>query len=133
MAGYRPGIAEPGLFWIVGKDLNSPKVADMLKLARKFQREWLKFQVSEADDQWEKYHMRKMMSGLDRIACNLLGFKRDWNIDSEDTRAESGFINCPFCFGQVHPEASICMHCRNVINAKKAATLTKPDAEAAFK
>jgi hypothetical protein len=123
MDGYNPPVAEPGLFWVRGGHEHATigkKFAAELTEARKRQIEWFKFIISRADDDWEKYHMRRMITGLQRIACQLMKLDRPWSIDVQfDAAQSSGYVKCPFCFGEVHPEAVLCMHCRNVLNEAK--------------
>src|SRR5215470_13830953 len=71
---YEPGESEPGLGWVRGgysreEALSTPETKDLLSKMRVRQVEWFKRLVSAGDDDWSRYHMRRMISDLQRIAA----------------------------------------------------------------
>jgi len=136
MSEYVPGVAEPGLFWLRGsltvKDIETTH-KDELSRARELQIAWFHKLVETADDDWGKYKMRRMVSSIQRQACNVLKLDREWNTEKE-SNFNLSLKPCPFCRADVHPEAIICTHCRGIINMERykteyreagVATLTK--------
>lgn len=118
MGQYVEGVAEPGLFWARGffKETDvRQKLSEELYRARTLQTQWFKLLVEVADDDWGQYHMRKMISTIQRRACDALKLDREWNSDRE-IAANLAMKPCPFCRAEVHPEAIICLHCRGILN-----------------
>jgi hypothetical protein len=119
----QPGIAEPGLFWARGgytseEVLEAKELQKELKATRLKQNEWFKIMVAVADDDWNRYKQRRMISDLQRLACKCLHIERPWDIEMEIGKAVK-MLNCKFCRAEVHPEAIICMHCRGVLDMVK--------------
>lgn len=117
---YTPNESEPGLFWIRGgytnqEALEAEELKEPLARARVMQLEWFKRLVSAGDDDWGRYHMRKMISDLQRIAAKSLKLEREWDIELEVGR-HVGLKPCKFCRADIHPEAIICMHCHGVVD-----------------
>lgn len=120
LMGYEPGKAEPGLTWISGNhgpvEIES-KMPDQMKLLRARQMEWFKNLVTIADDDWSKLHMRRAISGLQRVACRCLNLDREWNIDIEiEKQLDIDMTPCKFCRAPIHHEAIVCMHCQGILN-----------------
>jgi hypothetical protein len=119
--GLVMGEAEPGLFWVPGDydgkydQIKSVFAADYSE-AEKKQYLWFRNIVAKADDAWNKFHQRGMISAMERLAATHLKLERDWLLDAEITR---GFSECPSCFEKVNPKAIICRHCGFVINEEE--------------
>lgn len=116
MPGYETEISEPGLFWSRGmiKASNVKSVlSEELEYARKKQLVWFKRLVEQADDDWGRYHMRRMISSLQRLACDVLKIPKEWNQDAEIAR-NIAMKPCKFCHADIHPEAIICQYCRGI-------------------
>jgi hypothetical protein len=122
-SNVEPGIAEPGLFWSRGaftreEVLASKDLQGELYNTRAKQTKWFKNMIAMADDDWNRYHQRRMISDLQRLACKCLHIERPWDIDLEIGKAVK-MLSCKFCRAEVHPEAIICMHCRGVLDMAK--------------
>jgi hypothetical protein len=118
--GYSVGVAEPGLFWASGvyeKETAQDILVEEFGIARKLQLEWFKALISIADDNWSQYQTRKMISGLQRLVCSILGLEREWNLDIEVDKANT--MTCKFCRAMIHPDSVMCMHCRGILNMEK--------------
>jgi len=120
MAHTQKDVSEPGLFWLRDarntKDVLSGKDAEgheMLELYKQLQMTWFERIVEEADEYWARIRSRRVISDLQRAACNILGLKREWNLKMEIYESLS---KCKFCFEQVHPNAIICGHCNGVLD-----------------
>lgn len=121
--GYEPGRAEPGLTWVTGefspRMIEDQLATEMIHL-RANQLMWFQNIVSLADDDWQKYHMRRMISSLQRLACSLLKLEREWNIEDEiGKQAETGMTPCKFCRQLIHFEAIVCPHCSGILNMER--------------
>jgi hypothetical protein len=121
---YSPDEAEPGLFWVSGKfskmELEGglePKISQAIEVARRLQVAWFKRLVNEADDNWNKYKMRRMISDIERLAAVCLGLEKEWNID---TMVERSLAVCKFCRSQVSNEAIVCPQCHGILNIERA-------------
>ena len=118
MAEYEPNVAEPGLFWARGmikeKDVKITLAVE-LDDARRMQLEWFKRLVSTADDDWGKYHVRRMISTIQRIAASTLKLEKEWNQEREIER-NLAMKPCKFCHADLHPEAIICQYCRGILD-----------------
>ena len=119
---FEPSIAEPGLFFVRGgydniEVLASKEIRPDLMHARELQQNWFKRLVAAGDDDWSRYHMRRMISDLQRVACKCLGLSRPWDIDIEVLT--SARTNCKYCRAEIHPEAIICMHCRGILDMER--------------
>lgn len=118
---FESNVSEPGLFWARGiwtKAKVEAELVEELELARKLQNEWFARLVTSADDDWERYHQRAMMSGLQKIACVHLKLDRQWNLEAE-TNANLSLIKCKFCQADISANAIICMHCRGVLDVAR--------------
>lgn len=112
------GVAEPGLFWARGliKHSDVPVVLEKeLARARALQVEWFKRQIAEADDDWGRYHTRKSISTLQKIAATTLKLEREWNIDIE-VRENLLLKTCKFCMADLNPEAIVCRYCQGILD-----------------
>ena len=126
LAGYEPGIAEPGLAWVRGPvkvvEIEKQMVTE-LQTMRELQAAWFKNLVAQADDDWGRYHMRRMISNLQKIAARHLNLDRDWNIDIEiERQSDIDMTPCKFCRSAVHHEAIVCPHCQGILNMKRYQT-----------
>lgn len=121
---YEPDVAEPGLFWVSGKHRAEeilagvePRITKGVERARELQIEWFKRLVTEADDQWGKFKMRRMISDIERLAAVTLGLEKEWNIDTLVSRA---LTVCKFCRSQINNEAIICPQCHGILDIERA-------------
>jgi len=118
--GIRLGEAEPGLFWVPGnfaekethKELQATFAAEFRDAAR-LQIEWFKSLVSLADDGWNRFKQRGMISQMQKIAASALKLEREWLLDIEVTAALS---ECPICYEKVHPKAIVCRGCNGILD-----------------
>jgi hypothetical protein len=121
---YEPDVAEPGLFWAAGQFTKAEafeKLAREITEARQLQENWFRALVEQADDYWQKFHARRMISSLQRKACAYLGVMRDWNIQSElDMQVDLDMAPCKFCRSPIHREAFVCPQCSGILDMKKA-------------
>jgi len=124
VSGFESEVAEPGLFWLkdqykIGEILNGidAKVTRALERARALQNEWFKRLVVQADDNWGKYRMRRMVSDIERLAAVALGMEKEWNID---TMVERALTVCKFCRSQVNNDAIVCPQCHGILNIERA-------------
>lgn len=118
LSHYEPNVAEPGLFFVQGGwSIKSAynQFIDEIELARKLQTVWFERIVDAADDDWMKYHMRKMISHVQRVACTELGLKKEWN-QAREVEEYLKMKQCKFCRADVHPEAIVCQHCQGVLD-----------------
>jgi hypothetical protein len=123
MPGYSADVSEPGLFWVPG-DYSAEAIKKQfnpqLINARKLQDQWFIKLVELADDDWQQYHSRRMVSGLQRKACEMLGLTRDWNIVIDlERQLDLDMTPCKFCRGPVHRDAIVCQHCTGVLNVER--------------
>lgn len=124
LPGYEAGKAEPGIFWVPGvyekKDIER-ELKDELLIARNLQHAWFLNLVAIADDDWAKVRMRRIISGLQRVACRCLGLEREWNLDREvELAANVDMIQCKFCRSSVHSDAIICPQCTGILDMDRA-------------
>lgn len=118
MAHYETGVAEPGLFWARGNLTKNDVLVQLeqdLNEARKMQVEWFKRLVDSADDDWGKYHVRRLISSLQRKACQILKLDREWNMDKEVTE-NLKLTACKFCRADIHAESVVCRYCGGILN-----------------
>jgi hypothetical protein len=117
----QPGVAEPGIFWLRGQylkaeilDFSDKKITTLVDKNRDMQTTWFKSLVKAADDDWSRFHIRKMISDLQVLAVKALGIEREYDIAMEIGLSKTK--PCKFCRADIHPEAIICMHCRGVVD-----------------
>lgn len=118
MAEYEPFIAEPGLFWVRGMVKQADvrvTLKEELQAARQMQLEWFKRLVSVADDDWGRYHVRRMISTIQRIAASTLKLDKEWNQEREIEK-NLALKPCKFCRADLHAEAIICQYCRGILD-----------------
>jgi len=109
------GTCEPGLFAVEGEhDVESIRKNFPGELARAYrnQTEWFKKNVSHADDLWQRFRRRSMISNLCVDAARWLGLNREWIIDNE---IDAAAIKCPVCFSTVNANAAVCGSCRAIL------------------
>jgi hypothetical protein len=123
-AHYEPTVSEPGLFWQRGQwskaEVDS-KLGKEIAIARTMQVEWFKRLVDSADDDWGRYRMRRMISGLQRTACNILKLERDWNMETE-IRENLAMGPCKFCHADIHMDSIVCRYCQGILNMARYKT-----------
>lgn len=122
MSYVEAGVAEPGIFWVRGlykeKDIQS-ELAEELHEARKKQLVWFERLVEIADDDWNRYHIRRMITTIQKLAASTLKLDREWSLD-KDIRNALAVTNCKFCRAEIHPDAVVCRYCSGVLDVKKA-------------
>jgi hypothetical protein len=69
--------------------------------------------VEAADDDWSRYHMRRMISTIQRLAANTLKLPKEWNQERE-VEMNLAMKPCKFCFADIHPGAIICRYCQGI-------------------
>lgn len=116
--GIMIGVAEPGIFWLVGKltekDILSKYNGTYQEVLEK-QKKWFENLVAEGDDAWNKFHTHKMISDTCRLAAKYLGFERPWNIH---TTVEN-MAECKACTTIIPARAVVCPQCGAVLDAEK--------------
>jgi hypothetical protein len=115
--GYEPGVSEPGLDWVSGEFKNDEEGRKLFKIQHaavltqmeRLQFNWYKALIRIADDDWNKYHMHKFITDLQRTAARTLNVTtKDWMLE---TQIEESMGRCKFCFTTIHPQAQICFNC----------------------
>jgi len=115
--------AFPGLFALKG-DYDEPKLV-MVKFAKEMaffrdtQIHWFERLIAIADDTWSKSHSPIAISSLERDACRMLGYKRDW-LNPIPLEVQE---KCPFCQNPINSGAIKCVTCGEVLDKKKYAEL----------
>lgn len=108
----------PGMFWVPG-DYPEKEVAirfkDKVELALKETRLWFANLVKMADDDWQKHHLHKAISDLQRNAVNYLGWEREWNIDPLIQNQN----RCWSCKNPFHAGAMVCGTCKAILDHDK--------------
>jgi hypothetical protein len=109
----------PGLFAVAGdwsdKKEFSLKHMKELVFYKNTQNNWFTALVNIADDFWSKTHSPASISDLQREACKILGFRRDWLNPVPFEQAEK----CPFCQNAVITGAIKCVTCGEILDKKK--------------
>lgn len=124
--------AEPGIFFVtealtrlkdepesvylsrVKADIKK-KYATRIQEALRRQKNWFIQLVEFADDEWNKFHNHKMISDLQRYACDYLGLTREWNVKGESL----GNVFCPACQSTISKDAIVCPQCRVVVKPEE--------------
>lgn len=113
-----PPDAAPGLMVLVG-DLDRKDIAiehaESLQSLYRIQNAWLSNLVMIADDTWAKTKSPIGISDLQREACRMLEYKRDWLNPLPDEILEK----CPICKSAINPGALKCLHCQTILNQKE--------------
>lgn len=121
---YTPDEAEPGLFWAPGpytQESAKKELATEILEARRLQQKWFEALVELADDYWQKFHARRMISSLQRRAVEYLGLQRDWNLVNElEAQLDLDLSPCKFCRSMIHREAFVCPQCSGIIDLERA-------------
>lgn len=110
--------AIPGLFFFEGEYSKKEigiKFFENIEGAKARTRSWFKRLVTMADDDWAKFHQHKMITDIQRGACNYLGIERDWNFNILTAKTTS----CWSCKSPIHPLAITCNSCRAIINMEE--------------
>ena len=123
VTGYDAGKAEPGLFWVPGKHTAEEilaKFPDLVEQARNLQTEWFKALFNQAEDDWAKYRIRRMIGGIQKVAAKALKLEPEWSIDSLVNQANNPeMIPCKYCKSLVNNTAMICPHCSGVLDVER--------------
>ncbi len=109
--------AHPGIIAVEGSITVVPK--EILLELKKVQDVWKERVITHADDLWQKYRQRKFISDIAVLVARTLGLEneKEWaKIIVKDAKLTK---NCPACYGVVHVDALICLHCRTIIDPKK--------------
>lgn len=110
----------PGLFAIDGhKHPEEIKANNSEELSKAYMntRAWFDALVKRADDDWQRNHMHKSISDLQRKACTYLEYQKEWNFDVFTHK----MTLCWACKQAVNPEAIICGGCKAILNASEYA------------
>jgi len=106
----------PGLFAVVGdwtdKKEFGTKHLKMVMDYRNRQNGWFKNLVDIADDTWSRTHSPVGISDIQKDACRLLGYRRDWlnPLPFEEQN------KCPVCMNAINLGALKCVACGHVID-----------------
>jgi hypothetical protein len=111
--------ARPAIFYVYGELTNEDALyecAAEIELAIQQQMRWFERLVQLADDDWQKTHMHKGISDLQRYAAKALDVRRDWSgMITEQPKQE----NCPACGTMVNAGVLVCSACRTIIRPKE--------------
>lgn len=124
--------AKPGLLAVVGgysPETASVNFEDEIKQMHVLQNKWFENLIKLADDDWQRFHQHKMITDLQRYACNALNQEREWNMD---VIAEA-IIKCPACAINLPASVAVCSACRCVINPEAYKKLVFADDRAAVR
>ena len=111
-------IPMPGLFWVPGEHTRLSLKTDhktLLTSAGNNTMAWFQALVAQADDNWAKNNQRKFISDVQRIACNHLALRREWDYDA----ILSTSAICPACMTGVNPGAAVCLNCHAILDEEK--------------
>jgi hypothetical protein len=78
---------------------------------------WYNALIELADGDWSIKKDKRLITQLQVDAARRMNIDKEWAKDAITERKES----CPACFGSVHPDAVICIHCRTVIKPEEYA------------
>jgi hypothetical protein len=128
LLGYKPGIADPGLFCVAGEHtkktlegftdpITKKAFKVLLEEARVRQRNWYSELVLQTDKLWARTNGNPIVVGEDaKIAAIKLNLNRDWMHNFASLEK----INCKACGNLVNPAYPICPNCKAIINEEKA-------------
>ena len=116
--GYDKEDAMPGMFHVDGAYTVAEvtvKFKDELVLAKKKQDNWFIRLVKIADDEWNRTHRHAAISDMQRVACEAMGFTRDWLMKpNEEETVQAKY--CPACSVPITNGPVICPNCKLVLN-----------------
>ena len=111
-------IPMPGVFWVNGEPSDEEiklKHKALLDSAFKNTKAWFQQLVKIADDDWNRFRQRGMITDLQRTACTYLGLEKDWDIGTLLLQSAS----CWACKSSINPDAIVCPNCKAIINNKE--------------
>lgn len=114
----------PGLFAVEGvltKEEVQSKHPDLVRQADQNQRNWMQRLVRLADDDWKKTGQHKVISDIQRFACDYLGLDRPWNLQIADEIK----VRCPFCTTLISNHAIKCPQCNEIVDQKRYEQMTR--------
>lgn len=108
-----PGTATPGIFWVDGVHNEvQTKVLPEYRTAFERQHNYYVNLVTIADDLWVKYKQHRSISDVQRHAAKILGYKREWTLNSESAKVQT----CPACGSLVPYTAVVCKSCQLILD-----------------
>ncbi len=116
--------AAPGLAWVNGRWTAEEVVAkfpDILLELEGRNNQWFLRLVRTADDDWARYHSHRVISDMQRTACKLLSFDREWNVEVKE---QPKGIRCPGCGSIAIAGTAVCGICKCVLDKVAHAKLT---------
>lgn len=79
------------------------------------QMRWYNALIELADNDWSFKKDKRFITKLQVDAAKRLNLDKEWAKDAiTETR-----IQCPACFQNIHPEATICSHCRTIVKPEE--------------
>lgn len=111
-------IAMPGVFWVEGEASDEEiktKHKALLESAFKNTKTWFQQLVKIADDDWNRFRQRGMITDLQRTACTYLGLEKEWDVGTLLLQSSS----CWACKSSIHPDTIICPKCNTVVNKEE--------------
>lgn len=79
------------------------------------QLKWYNALIELADNDWSIKEDKRFITRLQVDAARRLKLDKPWAKDAVSERR----TQCTFCYGHIHPEAAICIHCKNIVNIEK--------------
>jgi len=80
------------------------------------QRNWFLRVVEETDNDWNKYHHRRVVSDQAKFAVEFLKLEKDW---MKDENLVMKYTDCPACGTKNTPNIVVCPTCRCVLDIEK--------------
>lgn len=110
--------SRPGLFVLDGeftKDQIKEKFGSLLEERREQQINWFNNLIRQADDDWKKARLHRMISGPQRAAAESLGLKREWMLTDDFKLSD-----CPACGTAIKSNIAVCPVCKAIIDQERA-------------
>jgi hypothetical protein len=119
LLGAAPPDSVPGLLTVPGdyterKEVSTKYMKELMVL-RASQNSWFRNLVEMADDTWSKTRSPIGISDLQRSACRMLDYKRDWLNPLPSEQIEK----CPYCQSAINAGAVKCITCHEILDKKR--------------
>lgn len=115
---YATHEARPALFWVEGKHTPAEilkKFSAQCNEALAKQKNYFITLVKIADDDFKRTGQLRVVSDLQRFACNRLNLTREWNVEA----AVAASTRCPACTEIISVAAIVCPKCRAILDREK--------------
>jgi hypothetical protein len=124
----------PALFWVTGKFSQGEiltQFKDNLDAERAIQKNWLIELCKMADSDWAKSHQHNVISELQRLAAQLIG----WRVEDHEwisPRSALESVVCPSCGNHIAKDVVVCGHCSCILKPEIHKTLQYANAPLAY-